>query len=108
MEIVEVRLGDDVVCVVVLSGCDIFFYMVAIYVIWFLEFCKMFDVNVDGICCFLVIVREVGVKCIVYISSIVVVGYFDGEVQSDEDILFNDWDDVSDYVFFKYIVELEV
>ncbi len=108
IEVVEARLGDDAACAAALNGCDTLFHMAAIYAIWLPERRKMFDVNVDGTRRLLVSAKEAGVKRIVYTSSIAAVGHRDGEAVSDEETLFNDWDNASDYVLSKYIAELEV
>jgi len=90
-----------------MEGCDRVFHLAAIYAIWLPEPTQMWDVNVHGSRVVCDAALAAGIERMVYTSSIAAVGTLPGEQEADETVPFNGWGIANDYVFSKYVGELE-
>ena len=87
------------------KDCDHVFHLAAIYALWMREPQRMWDVNVVGTTNILNACIVNRVRRVVYTSSIAAVGLRPDTQVSDEQDVFNAWNEATDYVRTKYLSE---
>jgi dihydroflavonol-4-reductase len=105
---VDGDLSDPELLARAMEGAGAVFHLAAIYALWLREPRRMFEVNVQGTRNVLQAARKAGVPLLIHTSSIAAVGVLPGEQVADETTPFNGWEIREDYIWSKYISELEV
>ncbi|MGM0574444.1 MAG: SDR family oxidoreductase [Myxococcota bacterium] len=100
-------LSDVDVLARAMDGLQLVFHVAAIYAIWLPDRRPIWEVNVGGTRRMMEAARKAGVRRVVHTSSIAAVGHRPDRALSDETMGFNDWGVADDYVFSKYVAELE-
>jgi dihydroflavonol-4-reductase len=103
---VDGDLSDSQRLAVAMEGASLVIHLAAIYAIWLPRPRLMWEVNVEGTRNMMRAARIAGVPRVVHTSSIAAIGSRPGQEPADEDDDFNDWDG-DDYVYSKYVSELE-
>lgn len=91
-----------------LEGIEGVYHLAAIYALWHPQPEMIYKVNVEGTVRFLEEAKRRQVKKVIFTSSIAALGVLPGEEPATEETLFNQWRYANEYVFSKYISELEV
>jgi len=102
VERVEVDICDAAGMASGLAGCDTLYHLAAIYRTWMPNPELIYRVNVGGTTSTLLAAQKVGVKRIVYTSSIAAIGLRDDGQPSDETVPFNLFDVANDYILSKW------
>jgi dihydroflavonol-4-reductase len=88
-----------------LDGCAAYYHLAAIYKLWLPDPRAIYRVNVEGTTTSLLAAQAVGVRRVVYTSSIAAVGLRPDGQPSDESVEFNLWDIANEYLLTKMLSE---
>jgi len=88
-----------------LDGCEVYYHLAAVYRLWTPNPEVIFRVNVEGTTTSLLAAKHVGVRRVVYTSSIAAVGLRPNRELSDETTEFNLYDIANPYVLTKHLSE---
>ncbi len=88
-----------------LSGCDALHHLAAVYKTWMPDPTPIYRVNVEGTTATLLAAQHVGLRRIVYTSSIAAVGLPEGRALADESHAFDTFDIANDYILTKWLSE---
>jgi dihydroflavonol-4-reductase len=101
VERVAVDVNDIARFKKILTGCEAFYHLAAIYRTWLPNPEIIYRVNVEGTVSTLLAAQEAKVKRVVYTSSIAAVGLVEGGV-ANEETEFNLFDIANDYILSKW------
>ena len=86
-----------------MAGCGVVYHLAAIYRTWVPDTRVIYDVNVAGTANVLGTAAGLGVRRVVYTSSIAAIGVDPSGQPADEDAVYNLWPFAFDYVRSKYL-----
>lgn len=107
VERVEADVLDRDAVVRAMDGVDRVFHLAAIYAMWLKQRERMYRVNCEGSLNVLWAARKAEVERLVYTSSIAAVGVREDGAPADETTLFNQMGRANDYVYSKWLSEVE-
>ncbi len=90
-----------------LTGCDALVHVAADYRLWVPDPAEMYKANVDGTRELLRIAREIGIKRVVYTSSVATMGFTKSNTVVDEDTPVTEADMIGHYKRSKWLAEQE-
>ncbi|MDI3282511.1 NAD-dependent epimerase/dehydratase family protein [Polyangium sp. 15x6] len=105
VEQVEVDVCDAVGMRKALEGAGAFYHLAAIYKVWMPDPTPIHRVNIEGTLTSLLAARDVGVRRVIYTSSIAAVGLKEDGTPADESTPWNLWNIANDYIASKYHAE---
>ena len=105
VERVEVDVCDAAGMRKALEGASAFYHLAAIYKVWMADPTPIHRVNIEGTLTSMLAARDVGVRRMIYTSSIAAVGLTDDGTPADESTRWNLWDIANDYITSKYQAE---
>ena len=105
VERVEVDVCDAKGMRKALEGASAFYHLAAIYKVWMPDPTPIHRVNIEGTLTSLLAARDVGVRRVIYTSSIAAVGLKDDASPADESTPWNLWNIANDYIASKYQAE---
>jgi dihydroflavonol-4-reductase len=103
IERVEGDILDRATLATHMAGCGVVYHLAAVYRTWVPDPKVLHDVNVTGTANVLSTAVALGVRRVVYTSSIAAIGVDPGGQPADERTPFNLWQDSFDYVRSKYL-----
>lgn len=103
LELVEGDILDRVTLHDHMSDCSTVYHLAAIYRTWVPDTKIIYDVNVTGTANVLATAAALGVRRLVYTSSIAAIGVDPGGAPADETTAYNLWPYAFDYVRSKYL-----
>jgi len=86
-----------------MSGCNVVYHLAALYRTWVPDSKVIYDVNVTGTANVLATAAALGVRRLVYTSSIAAIGVDPGGAPATEETPYNLWPFAFDYVRSKYL-----
>ncbi len=89
------------------AGVDTVFHLAAIFTIWMKDWRGIYEVNLQGSRNVLWAALEVGVKRVVYTSSIAAIGVTPKKAPTNETVVFNQYGLGNHYVITKYLSQQE-
>jgi dihydroflavonol-4-reductase len=107
VEIAEGALDDPASLAGAVAGCRYLFHVAADYRLWVTDPAAMFRVNVQGTRDLMLAALAAGVECIVYTSSVAVLGIVKGGI-ADEETASRAEDMIGPYKLSKFQAELAV
>ena len=105
VEMVTVDVCDHEGMASALDGAAAYYHLAAIYKTWMENPEPMYRVNLEGTTASLLAARRVGIKRVVYTSSIAAVGLREDGEPSDESVPFNLYDIANEYILTKHLSE---
>ena len=103
LELVEGDILDRAALHAHMSGCSVVYHLAAIYRTWVPDSKIIYDVNVTGTANVLASAAALGVRRLVYTSSIAAIGVDPGGAPATEQTAYNLWPFAFDYVRSKYL-----
>jgi hypothetical protein len=103
LELVEGDILDRAALHAHMSGCSVVYHLAAIYRTWVPDSKIIYDVNVTGTANVLATAAALGVRRLVYTSSIAAIGVDPSGAPADESTAYNLWPFAFDYVRSKYL-----
>jgi dihydroflavonol-4-reductase len=103
VEFVEGNLLDPSSLAKCVDGIEGLYHLAAVYAVWTKDPTLQYRVNVTGAKAMMEAAQQVGVKKIVFTSSIAAIGVAGPEHKANENTFFNDWGDFSEYIMSKFI-----
>ncbi|HEY0133821.1 MAG TPA: NAD-dependent epimerase/dehydratase family protein [Nannocystis sp.] len=103
VERVEGDILDRATLATHMAGCGVVYHLAAVYRTWVPDPKVIYDVNVTGTANVLATAVALGVRRVVYTSSIAAIGLDPGGQPADEDTPYNLWPHAFDYVRSKYL-----
>jgi dihydroflavonol-4-reductase len=88
-----------------MEGCELAFHVAADYRLWTKNPEEMYDANVNGTQSLLKAAQEVGVRRVVYCSSVATMGFGNGDLVTDEDTAVSVADMIGHYKRSKFLAE---
>jgi dihydroflavonol-4-reductase len=105
VELVAGDLRDRVSLEAALEGCDSVYHVAAMYALWARHRQEIYDSNVTGTINILEAAGQVGVRKLVYTSSVATIGLPTDGTPGTEEVPLSPKDIVSDYKRSKYLAE---
>ena len=103
LELVEGDILDRDALHAAMTGCEVVYHLAAIYRTWVPDPKIIYDVNVTGTANVLASAAALGVRRLVYTSSIAAIGVDPGGAPATEQTAYNLWPFAFDYVRSKYL-----